>query len=83
MNNFNKTVSKKLTIKKIKMLFPEVKSPVLFYDLIVNQLLGYVYFYLIEENKKSEFESYLKNTGLQNDKYYYKVVKFIWMVENL
>lgn len=81
MDTFERTVLKKVNVERTKILFPDVKGHVLLYNLILNQLLGYVYHYEVEEGKKDELEKYLSKFELQG-KDDYEVVKFVWLVEN-
>jgi len=81
MHTFDRNLLKKVNVERTKILFPDLNGHVLFYNLILNQLLGYVYNYEVEENEKDVLEKYLSKFELRgkNDA---EVVKFIWLIEN-
>ena len=81
MDTFDRNFLKKVNVERTKILFPDLNGHVLFYNLILNQLLGYVYHYEVEENKKDMLERYLSKFELQG-KDDEDVAKFVWLIEN-
>ena len=80
MDTFDRNALKKINVERTKILFPSIRGHVLFYNLILNQLLGYVYNYKVKE--KDELEQYLSKFELQG-KDDEVVTKFVWLIENL
>ena len=62
-------------------MFPELKGHTLLYYLVLIQLLGYAYYYEVEDEKKDALDNYLSKFELhgKDDE---DVVKFVWIVEN-
>ena len=81
MDIFDRNALKKVNLERSKILFPSIRGHVLFYHLILNQLLGYIYNYEVEDEKKNELEQYLSKFELQG-KDDEVVTKFVWLIEN-
>lgn len=81
METFDRNILKKINLQRTKIMFPEVNGHVLYYNLVLNQMLGYVYDYEVEEGKKEALEEYLSKYELKgkDDR---DVAKFVWLVEN-
>lgn len=81
MDTFDRDVLKKVNVERTKIMFPDLRGHNLLYYLILIQLLGYAYYYEVEDRKKEELAKYLSKFELQG-KDDEKVAKFVWLIEN-
>lgn len=81
MDTFDRNTLKKVNAERTKILFPDVRGHILLCNLILNQLLGYICNYEVEDGKKDELEKYLSKFELEgkDDK---NLAKFMWLLEN-
>lgn len=80
MNTFDRNTLKKVNTERTEILFPDVRGHISLCNLILNQLLGYVCNYEVEDGKKDELEKYLSKFELEG-KYDKNLAKFVWLIE--